>query len=151
MADYYGKTRTNYFSVTNEEKFKQIINSCGAENGGIIIADQKQNDGSVKYCFYCDGSIYGLPDRNETDEYCEDDDAYIEYDYDAFCATLQEIISDGDAIIITHIGSEKMRYLIGGCSIITRNDYEYVDLTNEALKLAKNLLNNPDFTTQMEY
>ena len=47
MADYYGKTRTNYFSVTDEEKFKQIINSCGAENGGIIIADQKQNNGTT--------------------------------------------------------------------------------------------------------
>ena len=151
MADYCGKTRTNYFSVTDVERFKTIIASCSAEYG-LKIGEEKQANGSIKYCFYCDGVIHGLPDRNENEnmESCGDDD-YAEYDYDAFCLKLQEILPNNDAIIITHIGSEKMCYLLGGCAVITQNKYEYIDLTHEAVKLAATMLQNPDFTTQMDY
>ena len=153
MADYYGKTRTNYFSVTDEEKFRQIIASCGASDD-IVIIDQKQQDGSMKYGFYCDGSINGLPDRDDdagnTEDYCEDDDD-LDYSYDAFCEALQKILPDNDAIMITEIGSEKMRYLTGCCIVITSADFKCIDIGSEALKLAKTMLKNPDFTTQNEY
>jgi len=103
MADYYGKTRTNYFSVTDEEKFKQIMGSCrGADD--IEIIDNQQQDGSLKYGFYCEGSIYGLPERDEdagnTDEEYDD----VDYNYDAFCEALQQILPDDDAVLITEVG-----------------------------------------------
>ena len=153
MADYYGKTRTNYFSVTDAEKFKQIIASCGSTDE-IKIFDEKQNDGSVKYMFYCEGIIQGLPEREKSGdddnrEDCEDDD--FDYDYNAFCESLQKIIPDNDAIIITEIGSEKMRYLTGISTVITNKDFKCIDISRESVKLAAKMLNNPEFTTQIEY
>ena len=150
MADYYGKTRTNYFSVTDEEKFKQIMGSCrGADD--IEIIDNQQQDGSLKYGFYCEGSIYGLPERDEdagnTDEEYDD----VDYNYDAFCEALQQILPDDDAVLITEVGYEKMRYLIGNCVVITNKDTKYIDINREAVKLAATMLENPDFITQMDY
>jgi hypothetical protein len=152
MANYYGKTRTNYFSVADEEKFRQIIASCRASESDIEIMDEKQEDGSINYGFCCDGSIQGLPEKNNdneiTENYLEDD---CDYDYDAFCRALQVIIPDNDAILITEVGSEKMCYLTGHCTVITRNDIKLVDLDNEALKVARTMLANPNFTTQNDY
>ena len=112
MADYYGKTRTNYFSVTDDEKFKQIISSCKAPDE-IEVFEEKQEDGSIKYGFLCDGSIYGLPDRDgDSTEDCDDNED-VDYNYDTFCEALQQILPDGEAIIITEVGYEKMRYLVG--------------------------------------
>jgi len=146
MADYYGKTRTNYFSVTNEEKFREIIALCGATDE-IKIDDEKQNDGSVKYMFYCEGVIQGLPD-SESDNDAGDD---FDYSHEAFCKALQEILPDDDAVIITEVGSEKMRYLIGSCTVITSKDIKWIDISREAVKLAATMLDNPDFTTENEY
>lgn len=144
MSNYITKTRTNYFSVTDEEKFKQIISSCKASDS-IEVFDEKQENGSVKYGFYCYGSIQGFTDRNESEE---SDDMDCNYNYDAFCKALQQIIPDGEAIIITEIGFENMRYLTGESSIITRNYYKCITLQHEAVKIAGKMLNNPDFTTK---
>ena len=153
MADYYCKIRTNYFSVTDEEKFKKIIASCRAADT-IEIFDEKQKDGSVKYGFFCDGSIHGLPDtEDETleseDEYDSDED--YDYNYDAFCEALQAILPDNDAILITEIGNEKMRYLVGDCTIITRKDIKVITLRDEAMTLARKMLKNPNYKTKTEY
>ena len=151
MANYYCKTRTNYFSVTDLEKFKQIIASCIGEEE-IVIIDEEQEDGSIKYGFYCEGSVEGLPEKEDGTDNTEDFDEYdYDYNYDAFCEALQQILPDNDVIIITEVGSEKMRYLTGLCSVITRNEYKCINITDEAVKLARILLNNPAFTTQMDY
>jgi len=152
MANYYGKTRTNYFSVTDKEKFRQIIALCGASDDNIKIIEKVQDDGSIKYGFYCESSIDGLPiaaDADNTDKDYEDDN--VDYDYDAFCEALQKILPDDDAIIITEVGSEKMRYLIGICTVITNKDFKCIDINREAVKLAAAMLENPEFTTQIEY
>jgi len=150
MADYYGKTRTNYFSVTDLEKFKQIIESCGATDE-IKIFDGKQEDGSIKYGFYCEGNIHGLPDRDDDDNTEDFDDDDCDYNYGSFCEALQQILPEGDVIIITETGSLKMCYLTGYCYVITRNEYKCINLTDEAIKLARILLKNPVFTTEMDY
>ena len=158
MADYYSKTRTNYFSVTDEEKFRQIINKCSASDD-IVVFDDVQSDGSVKFGFLCHGNIQGLPEITDEDgsvsteipddeEYDDDD---FEYSHDAFCEALQRILPEGEAIIITEVGYEAMRYLAGSCSVITNSDYRYVDLSDEAIKLTRNMLNNQGFTTKMYY
>ena len=149
MANYYCKTRTNYFSVTDVEKFKEIINSCGGSDTVEIMEDD-QSDGSVKYGFYCEGSIDGLPERENDDGSSEDSDD-VDYNFDAFCEALQKILPDGDAIIITEVGSEKMRYLTAYSIIITSSEVKSIDLGREAAKLAAGMLQNPEFTTKMEY
>ena len=151
MADYYCKTRTNYFTVTDLEKFKQIMASCKGTDEIEIIDNEEQNE-NMKFGFYCDGNIQGLPERENDDEDINDfDDIDCEYNYDAFCDALQQIIPENDAVIITEIGFEKMCYLTGYCTVITRNDIKFINLDREAVKLAAIMLKNPDFTTQMEY
>ena len=150
MADYYGKTRTNYFSVTDEEKFRKIMALCVATDD-IKIEDENQNDGSVKYVFYCEGVIQGLPDIEDDDGNAENYDDDIDYNYDAFCKALQQILPDDDAIIITEVGSEKMRYLTGICTIITNKEFRCLDIAKKAVNLARVLLKNSDYTTEMYY
>ena len=152
MADYIGRLRTNYFSVTDAEKFKKIMAQCKAQDT-IEVFDEKQEDGSVKYGFLCDGSIHGLPDTDnepgENEDECDEED--YDYNYDAFCEALQEILPDDDAIFITEVGYEKMRYLVGECTIITSSGFKVMTLKNEARSLARIMLNNPEYTTKMEY
>jgi hypothetical protein len=150
MANYYAKTRTNYFSVTDVEKFKGIIAQCGGADE-IVIFDERQEDSSMKYGFFCDGSISGLPDK--ADDYSADneEDNDCDYSFDALCKALQSVLPENEAILITEVGYEKMRYLVGICTVITPKDYRCVDIKSESLKLAITMLNNPDFKTKMEY
>ena len=137
MANYYCKIRTNYFSVTDEAKFKEVISKCEAEDEIVVNSD------GGKHMFYCDGSISGLPD-NENDE-------YTEYNYDAFCEALQGVLVDDDAIIITEVGYEKMRYLVGVSLVITTKEIRQVSLNDEAVRVAGMMLGNSEYGTQMDY
>jgi len=140
MANYYATIRTNYFGVTDEDKFREIIDSCSAEDT-IHVFESKDDSG--KFGFGCIGSIYGIPPGEN-----EDDD---ESDMDTFYDALQNILLEGDAIIITEIGYEKLRYLISNCIVITKNDIQFVDLRNKAIELAREMLNDAAFTTEMDY
>jgi hypothetical protein len=158
MANYYGKTRTNYFSVTDEVKFREIIAACKASEDEVHSIDNEKEGDERKVGFYCDGSIQGLPYKLVDDEPVvtfDEDDAEEDLDNEIsgnfFYDALQELLVDGDAIIVTEVGSEKMRYLLGCCLVITKNDMQHVDLGAKALKLARNMLGNPGFTTQNEY
>jgi hypothetical protein len=140
MANYYAIIRTNYFGVTDEAKFREIVDSCRAEDTIHIFG---ADDGSGKIGFGCSGSIYGIPASEDEDD--------MEDDLDAFYDALQSVLAEGDAIIITEIGYEKLRYLIGYCSIITKDDIQSIDVRSKAIELARVMLNNPEFTTEMDY
>ena len=140
MADYNAKYLTNYFSVTDETKFKNLMGSCHAQ-GEIEIYEQKQPDGNVKYGFGCFGLIDGISeDGDDGDE-----------DIGLFYASLQNIIPPGEAVIITEIGYEKLNYFIACCTVITCDEIKSIDARKEAVKLAAIMLKNPEFTTQMDY
>ena len=178
---HYGKTRTNYFSVTDENKFKEIIGMCRGDGEVEIISNDKG-----KFGFMCEGSILGFPEDIEenkdnfgchncghtwyaaqdsesdaTDfcpecnsanveeiEYYNDD---VDYSYDKFCEALQTVLPDNEAIIITEIGSEKMRYLSGHSMVITNKQTKFVDLRAESLNAARVLLGLSNYNTPMEY
>lgn len=137
MANYNAWIRTNYFTVTDVEKYEAVIAACTAEDT-IEVIEEKQPDGSIKYGFLCSGCINGLPDGDENDT-------------DLFYAALQELLPKGEAIIVTEIGFEKMCYLIGKCTVITQNDIQYASIDNIALDIARTMLGNPGYTTQMDY
>jgi hypothetical protein len=135
MADYYAKTRTNYFDITDEDKFRKIIGLCSASN---TIEVDKNVEG--KFVFTCNGTINGLFNG-------EDDD----FNHGDFCKALQEVLPDGEAIIITEVGSEKMRYLAAASVVITNSKIETVNIKDVALNCAKRLLGNDEYDTEMEY
>lgn len=142
MANYHAVIRTNYFSVTDEAKFREIIASCSAE-GEIHIFEDMQEDGSKKFGFGCEARICGF--RPGEDECPEQDDVYGLY------YALQSILCKGDAILVTEIGREKLNYLVGLCMVITSDDMKSVDIGDEALKQARSMLGDEKFETKCEY
>ena len=142
MANYYGYTRSNYFVVKDEEEFRQIIDSCSVSEDDLSIFEHEQN-GQKYFGFGSYGSISGFPGGENEDD--------CEYDLNAFHHALQQVVADGHAVIITEIGWEKLRYLVGDCTIITPNEIRYFNLRDTALAVAREMLSDPVYSPRMEY
>ena len=141
MANYYGFTRTNYFAVKDEERFRQVVASCQASEENPEVWEEAV-DGQTLFAFGCYGSLSGLP--------CGDEEDY-ECDLGAFHSALQQVVADGHAIIITEVGYEKLRYLVGDCTVITSQEIAYTNLSDIGLAKARQLLKNPQYNPVMEY
>jgi hypothetical protein len=142
MANYCGRTRTNYFRVTDEEKFRQVMANVLCSDDDLEIFEEDGESGK-KFGFCCCGVIQGTKQLLD-DEDCEED-------YDEFIRLLQEVVADDDAIIITEVGYEKLRYLVGRSEIITKTGFKVISLRDATLEAAKTLLGNPDYDTEVEY
>jgi len=140
MANYYATIRTNYFSVKDETAFRELIQSVTAEDE-VHIFEQPQSDGGKKFGFGCCGSIGGIANPDDEDH----------PDLDVFLEALQKLVCEKDAIILTEVGSEKLRYVMGLSTVITHAKIQYVDIRSIALEVAQKSLGNPDYTTQMDY
>lgn len=152
MANYYGYTRTNHFSVTDPEKLKDIVDRIRWSEGDSPFFSEENG----KYCFGAYDTIMGLSMKKDRAAQAVDaeDDAYDEdeeRDVDKVYYALQEIVAPDDAIIITEIGYEKLRYLTAYSIIITESDVASVDLGETAVQRAADILGNPDYQTRMEY
>jgi len=145
MANYNAFTRSNYFKVTDVERMKELVASCACGEDELQLFERDDGDDGKTFGFGCYGSISGLEVPGE------DPDENPEYEFDPFAAELQKILCDGDAIIITEIGYEKLRYLVGYSIIITKTEIRTVDIRTESLDAVKEMLGNPDFTTVTEY
>ena len=139
MANYCGCTRTNYFRVTDEEKFNKIMNNCYGYEGNIHICFETDEKNVKRFMFYCESSIEGFEN--------EDGDA----DFDGFCNALQSVLPENEAIIITEIGREKMRYLTGYVIVITRDEIRCKNLNGIGKELARDMLKNKNWDTKNEY
>ena len=144
MANYTCATRTNYFRVNDAESFKAFMARAYGTEDRVDLWEEKDKDGNTVYGFGTLGSIAGLRAVSDEDE--EDD-----CDYDAFVDGIQKFVADGDAIIILESGHEKLRYVAGGALVITKDQCEYLDISDEAKKLAAKLLGNPEWATKCEY
>lgn len=144
MANYIGLTRSNYFRVTDSEALKRIIRSTVTDGDGLALWERTEN-GATCYGFGAYGSICGLRHAEEGD----DEDG--ELDADTVYAALAGVVAPDDAIIITDIGCEKLRYLTACAVVVTRKGIYCVDLRSDALEAARRLLENPEYSTRMEY
>lgn len=144
MANYYGNTRTNYFRVTDEEKFKNILSKCNVSDDELETWERNV-DGNKYFAFGGYGSLICYKDSEAEDDDLELDDIEIIYE------KLSTVVHPEDAIIITEIGNEKLRYLIGASVIITCNAVEYIDIHDESIKAARKLLNNDRYNSIISY
>ena len=157
MANYESCTRTNYFAVTDEGKLKNIVAHIKWGGGELDFLDKENG----KWGFGGYGSISGLyfndvefNDDDDCDDGYEEEDEWEEYDEwapDAVYEALQEVVSPDDAIIITEIGYENLRHLNAHSIIITRDSIDIIELRASALSKACEMLNNPEYDTQMDY
>lgn len=144
MANYYGLTRSNYFSVTDEAALQKIIDRIVVAECGEKFLYSEVIGGEKKWSFSAYGSLSGFP-------ISDTDDCVEEYDYDAFLHSLQEILVEGDAICITEIGNEKLRYFCAVTIVITTEKIESVDLYPHVLEKACQMLKNENFSTRLDY
>lgn len=142
MANYCGFTRTNYFAVKDEEAFRKAIASCRAAEDKIQIFEGHAS-GQKVFGFGCYSQLSGIPTAEDEDD--------CETDMDAFYDALQQILEDGHAVIITEVGYEKLRYLVGDCTIITPSKISFFNLRDTALAKARELLGDAKYVPKMEY
>jgi len=141
MANYCGFIRSNYFRVTDGNRFREIIADCSCEDRLDIFEDDAESN---IFGFGCYGCIYGLREPGVEDSELSDD-------MDRFYAALQEVLHKDDAILITEVGYEKLRYLIGYTIIITKDGIDAVDLRSEAFKKAGEMLGVENYSTTDQY
>lgn len=144
MANYISFTRSNYFRVTDPEVFKKIINRVITDEDSLELWERTEN-GTTYYGFGAYSSICGL--RHEAEDTDNDDEFEVEAVYDA----LAKVIAPDDAIIITEIGYEKLRYLTAYAVVITRTEVEFVELRSAALETAQRMLRDPEYDPCMDY
>ena len=150
MANYYGMTRTNCFKVTDPERLKKIINNVYCCEDAMELHERRDENGDTSYVFCGYGTIEGLTHDWETSNN-EDREFIDDADFDIFTDELQKIVAPNDAIIITEIGNEQLRYLTAFSTVITKEGVYYIDLGHASVEVAKKSLNNPKWKTKMEY
>ena len=136
MANYYEMTRTNYFKITDSDKFKEICEEITSETG--VEFEVTEKEGKLYGCIASE-TIIEMNDEDETN------------DIESFYKKLQSVLEEDDAIIFTSIGHEKLRYLVGMITVITKDDIQEINLENEAMELARKMLKNPEWDTQNTY
>ena len=154
MADYSGYTRTNYFKVTNEDALFKLIDECGSKDPrGIEIWTFQDEDGSKLYAFASESDLLGLPIVNDDNNRSEEDDCVheLDFDYDDFIRELQKLLPDGEAVLITNIGKEKLCYLHGDMHVVTNKQTVRKSLHSIGIETARTLLDNAKWDTKNEY
>ena len=139
MADHRG------LPYLKEEYNGQLyINRVITDEDSLELWERTEN-GMTYYAFGAYSSICGL--RHEA----EDADNDGEFEVEAVYEALSKVVAPDDAIIITEIGYEKLRYLTAYVVVITREKTELVELREASIDVACILLGNPNFDTRMEY
>lgn len=146
MANYCCVYRTNYFKVKDNEKFKEFMTHVYAED--LEVFHKKDENGNELYGFGGYGGISGY--FNNENEYEDSDEAW-DNAYDNFIDGLAKQVAENDAILLFEVGNEKLRYVVGSVAVITSKGYEYRDITNVGVEIAKQMLNNPNYNTQCTY
>lgn len=131
MADYVYKGRTNYFRIKDEANWDVFMRMIEADDFSF-----KDKDGIAWHGFGTDTSLAK----------CDDEGNDLPYE-----AMLQEIIAEDDACIITEIGNEKLRYLDGYVTVITKDQIATRSLREIGIGLAQEMLGNQEWSTVNEY
>lgn len=142
MANYNCCVRTNYFHVKDPDAFRSFMCRVYGTEDDVELWEVKDHDGNLVFGFGTNGGISGLCDVDEEDN----DDSY-----DLFIDGLQEHLCDDDAAIILEVGHEKLRYIVGSATVVTKKHCEYLDIRSLATAKAAELLGNPQWTTQCDY
>ena len=139
MDKYQISVITNRFHVSDDSAFEEFMDRVIIEDGGELeLIAQTDADGLTVYGFAADGLIIGVQDEDETDS----DDVL----YDNFLLGLQELVDEGDAIIILETGrsggaNEKSGLQIyATATIVTTADTDYIDLQDVASDRAMELI-----------
>lgn len=150
------KERNLPFELTLEE-FDRITKKpcfyCGElpkdEFGNEFVGiDRIDSNGNKLYGFGGYGGISGY--FNNEDDY-ENSDTAWDNAYDNFVDGLMKLVAEDDTVLIFEVGAEKLRYVVGSVTVITSRGYLYKDIESVGIEIAKQMLDNYDYTTQCSY
>jgi len=143
MANSHEVARTNYFRVTDETRYAELFkNLVGGDDG--VKDFTKEEDGVILHGFGAYGSVDYLTSSQE-----DEDDGNFNFDH--FLSELQKILPEDEAFVYMESGHEKLRYLTGLAIIATSKEIRSVDLLQQAMSAAREMLGNESFCTQLEY
>lgn len=137
MSNYECASRTNYFSVTNEEAFESISGKLRSNDGCDVSVWTKTVNGTKKYAFGTYGEI----------QY----DGTPILDSEEFLVEMQAILPDGEAVVIEEMGHEKLRYLSGVAYIITKHDNDCIDFDTFIRKKVHDMTQNNAYECELDY
>lgn len=144
MANYGCATRTNYFRVTDEERYAKLF-SCLQTYDDVMHDFTKEEDGIIYHGF---GSYSDFGFLDDEDPDCDPD--YPECNFDVFMKRLQEILPEDEAFIYMSSGNERLRYVTGLVIVCTTKEMRHMEINEAAISIAQELLGNR-FTTQLDY
>lgn len=130
MANKYSVTRTNYFAVRDEKRFREIIAGLSTDGKKIHVFDALK-DKERLFCF----GLYGS----------------ISYDGKTSLKDLCSVVADGHAIILFEAAHENLSYVTGIATIITKDGVTDIDLIKTAVKTARDLLGDASYSPQCDY
>jgi len=131
MANYVSAMRTNYFRVTDEERYAEIFGDLTSEGG--VLDFTKSVEGTVLHGFGSYGGIDYCPGYN-------DEEAWDEYGFDGFLLELQKILPGDEAFMCFEAGWEKLRYVVGVAVVCTADEIRSITLDSWAMLEARKLL-----------
>lgn len=117
--------KTNYFRVWDEIAFAEYMDRAVVDGGKIELNMKMDSDGFPLVGFQTSGLIIGVPSESEEYEDADDDQ------YNNFLTGLQELVVDGDAIILLEVGASPDD-ISATATIITADEIDYVDLKDAA-------------------
>lgn len=166
MSTYHGRFRTNYFHVTDMEKFKNIMSRVVANVFFEVFSrsphsPQKSTDvADVSVGFGGGCALLGVVNTTQREindsfqcqpiEQAGWDESSQEADFDQMVSELQDILPDNEAIIIMSSGYENLRYMVGEALIITNNNCKHISVSDVAKTEASRML-GMDWDTCLEY
>jgi hypothetical protein len=135
MANYYGKSRSNYFKVKDVDKFKNFLNS--------MYDMEFIEDGQGRVGFLVTGEGGSIP----CEIWDEESDEYVDLDFDALLA---QHLQDDQVAIYQEVGAEKLRYLVGYSVAVNAKGETAMVSINDIYSIAKEKLGGVD-VTPVEY
>jgi len=137
MANYMSVTRTNYFRVTDEDRYNELFGMLSSEDA-VHDFTKTDSNGIVWHGFGCYGDVEYYDENND------------EYDFDEWLNKLQDVLPDDEAFILESAGHENLRYVTGWTVVVTKDEIASISCDAWAKRKAKELLGG-DFVTKTDY
>lgn len=137
MANFESTTRTNYFSVTDEEAFDVITGKLTSDDGNGVSVWSKTVNSVKKYAFGAYGEI-------------RYDDIPLT-DSEEFLSEMQAILPDGEAFVLEEVGHEKLRYLSNMAYVITKYDSACIDLDAFIRRKVREIVQDDTYQCVLDY
>lgn len=137
MADYLATARTNYFRVTNEEKYQELFKHLIANDEVRDFTEDRS--GVLYHSFRAYGSIDYQVDLEDEESEC---------DFDHFVKELQKILPEDEAFVYQESGHEKLRYVDGCALVVTSEEVRGECLSSWVTETVKELLGKDNKVTE---